>query len=87
MENLDGMSADDLWTFGNRLRKATRNYMAKIVGDKRKGYTEIARLIAGYAENKAVAMKCRARGDIVAAAIYEKICDGLYQRLPEDQRW
>lgn len=46
-----------------------------------------AREIAAYADNKAVAMECRLRGDIPAALVYEKICDDIYARLPEFARW
>ena len=60
---------------------------AALIGDKRKGYTAIARQLAHYASNKATAMGCRLRGDIGAALIYENICDGIYNRLPKDLRW
>jgi hypothetical protein len=32
-------------------------------------------------------MYCRERGDITGAKVYELICDGIYERLPEHARW
>lgn len=84
--NLDAMTPDDLWEFSTKYSRAGRSACEALVG-KRTGYTVIAHRLANYACNKAVAMRCRLRGDISAAMMYETICDGIYVKLPEDCRW
>ena len=44
-------------------------------------------LLALYAGNKGTAMLCRERGDVPTALYYERICDGIYQKLPNFARW
>jgi hypothetical protein len=85
--NLDAMSADDLMAFWARYNRSSRTDAAELIGDRRKGFTNIAAALANYACNKAVAMQCRERGDIQAAEIYEYNTDLSYNRLPEDLRW
>lgn len=86
--NFDAMALEDLVTFAQSLESGTtRTHASRVVGDRRPGYTTIARNIGHYARNKSVAMQCRARGDIQAAQIYETICDRIYAALPADVRW
>lgn len=85
--NLDAMTADELMSFWGRYRFGERAACAELIGDKRKGYTLLAGNLGAYAINKATAMACRVRGDIPAALIYEKICDHIYDDLPDDCRW
>lgn len=85
--NFDGMAVSDLRAFVAEYTNITRAQAAALVGDKREGFTKIARFVRAYAENKAVAMECRLRGDIDGATVYERICDMIYMKLPEDLRW
>ncbi len=39
--------------------------------------------LANYASNKSAAQSCRMRGDILAAQVYEMICDRIYTDLPD----
>lgn len=85
--NLDGMSERDLMAFWSRYHRPSRKDAADMVGDRRKGYTDICATLANYACNKAVAMACRRRGDVVAAGVYEHSAQLCYDRLPADLRW
>lgn len=85
--NLDAMPADDLMMFWMRYRHPTRSDAEALIGDRRRGFTTIAGSLSGYASNKATAMRCRERGDIRAAQVYETICESIYAGLPEDCRW
>lgn len=85
--NLDCMSQDELWAFWKRYHRPSRKDAAELIGDRRPGYTTLAALLASYACNKAVAMKCRLDGDITGASIYESHCDLSYERIPQDLRW
>jgi len=81
------MSSAELMAFWKRYHRATRKDAAELVGDTRKGYTNIAATLANYACNKAVAIDCRLKGDIQAALIYEHNADLCYDRLPADLQW
>lgn len=85
--NLDAMSADDLWAFWQRYARPSRKDAAALIGDRRRGYTTLCGALAGYASNKATAMRCRESGDITAAQCYEAIADRIYSELPDDLRW
>jgi hypothetical protein len=85
--NFDSMSLEDLLTFAQFESNTTRTAASNLVGDRRPGYLAIARNIGHYARNKAGAMQCRERGDILAATNYETICERIYQELPKDVRW
>jgi hypothetical protein len=84
--NLDCMDTTDLWSFSRQWRNAPRAMVQSLIG-KHPGYTQTIRDLCNYAENKATAQMCRARGDIGTAQIYETICDGIYKRLPQSVRW
>jgi hypothetical protein len=47
----------------------------------------VYRQAASYAEQKAQAMRARAAGDLTGAAVRERLCEALYQLLPEEVRW
>jgi hypothetical protein len=81
------MSKDDLMSFWARYHRPSRKDAELLIGDRRKGFTTIASSLANYACNKAVAMSCRLKGDMQAAAIYETHCDMIYDRLPFDIKW
>ena len=85
--NFDGMEPDALMAFWKRYTRPTRKDAEKLIGDKRKGYTSIASVLASYACNKAVAIRCRERGDLPAAEVYETICEITYDDLPTDLKW
>lgn len=55
--------------------------------DRPNGYVAARENIAHYAANKATAMRCRARGEITTAMIYERICQHIYDKLPDYARW
>ena len=84
--NLDGMTHDDLMAFWKRYHRASRKDAVALVGP-RKGFTVLAAKLANYACNKAVAMTCREKGDILAASNYEAYADRIYDELPEDCKW
>lgn len=85
--NLDAMSRADLTAFWVRYQSVgKRADCAGLVG-RRPRYTVLAADLGAYAINKATAMRCRERGDITAACVYETICDNIYETLPEDLRW
>ena len=45
------------------------------------------RLLAEYAEKKALAFELRANGNILAAQRYERRCGKIYNDLPHQWRW
>jgi hypothetical protein len=86
--NLDAMTPDDLMEFWLRYQQhTTRKDAATLIGDRRKGFTTLAKDLGAYAANKATAMRCRLKGDIQAASVYETICDHIYNELPDDLKW
>jgi hypothetical protein len=88
--NFDSMLRDEIkewldvigWT-----GRMSRKNAAALLGDTRAGYTRIAGDVRNYAINKYVAMGLRANGQIVRALEYERICDLIYNRLPDDLHW
>ncbi len=85
--NLDCMPADELMDFWKKFQRPSRKDAEELVGDRRRGYTTIAGKLAGYASNKATAVRCRQKGKIASAESYEAICDCIYKEIPEDLRW
>ncbi len=85
--NFDAMNPGELTHFWLQHYLGNRARAEKLIGDKRKGYVRICQSLANYAINKETAMRCRKNGDIPAAIVYEKICDGIYDRLPDDLKW
>jgi len=86
--NLDCMTTDPdvLWAFAESLR-APRKSAARLFPDKPRGYVRATAQLKAYAYNKATAMRCREKGDVQAASIYETICDRIYSELPEYASW
>ncbi len=85
--NLDAMTHDALMAFWKRYHRASRRDAEDLVGDRRKGFTNIAADLANYACNKAVAMTCRLEGKVDTALGYERQADIIHSRLPFDLRW
>ena len=92
--NLDTLTADQLMNFWSRFSRpgVTRAAICALFdldvnGAKPKGYTRAAKDCANYAANKATAMRCRLRGDIDKALMYERIADRIYDDLPEYAQW
>lgn len=85
--NFDAMTEDELMKFWSKYHRPRRKDAEELIGDRRKGFTNIAADLANYACNKSVAMKLRLEGKIETALNYEQQCDRIYERLPEDLRW
>lgn len=85
--NFDGMTREQLMEFWARYHVPSRRDAAALIGDKRKGYVRFTEMLAAYACNKAVAMGCRADGNVASAEVYEKHCDNIFDQLPADLRW
>lgn len=85
--NLDCMPREELWAFWKRYARPSRKDAEALIGDRRKGYTTLCGALAGYASNKATAMRCREEGDINGAQVYETIADRIYAKLPPDLQW
>lgn len=86
--NPDAMNVEELETFAHSargLRPVTkaRNFFC---GTPR-GYVSAFKNIRHYCSNKAVAMRCRARGEITTAQQYESICERIYNELPDYAKW
>lgn len=85
--NLDAQPSDELRAFANHARAQPIRTGRDLFPAKPKGYAKAAGLLAGYADNKATAMECRIRGDILGATNYEAYCEDIYKRLPAFARW
>jgi hypothetical protein len=85
--NFDTMGADELMAFWAKYNRPSRKAAAELLGHNRRGYMKTAETLANYACNKATAIRCREKGDIQAAQIYESCCDLAYDRLPAEARW
>lgn len=44
-------------------------------------------VLSTYANRKADAMECRAKGHIAQAIDHERVCERLYSKLPQWARW
>lgn len=86
--NPDAMTIEELWQVWQQtnsvrpIRFAREMFPAKPVG-----YVRATRDLGCYVSNKATAMRCREVGQIETALQYERICDSIYDRLPEYARW
>ena len=85
--NFDAMDKDELLDFWFKYSRATRAEAEELIGDRRRGFTILAKDLAYYASNKGTAVACRLKGDIRAALVYESICDSIYDALPGDLKW
>ena len=86
--NLDALPADDVQAFAVAIGNGIRPVAAArlLFPDRPTGYVSATGDLRNYAWNKATAMRCRLRGDIQAATIYETICDRIYDALPDFAR-
>lgn len=91
MINLDGLCINPAtyWAFWNEHKRATMESRIALFGEhaKDKGAAKATKAYANYAANKATAMECRLRGDIQGALMYERICDNIYNALPDFAKW
>lgn len=83
--NLDTMARKDLGAFWARHQRGRNRKELFPAGGK--GTVTATSALANYAINKATAMDCRLKGDIVAAQCYELACDLCYKRLPAWAQW
>jgi hypothetical protein len=86
LPNFDAMTEAELMAFWSKWHTATRAQAVTLVG-VRKSAPKLTHILANYACNKACAMGCRLKGDIIQALNYETICDRIYQSLPTDLKW
>ena len=77
--NLDGMFADELMEYANRLD----DNRPSIAHDDHAHYCAVAQ----YARLKAGAMRDRANGNVQSALTQESWCDRIYAQLPEWAKW
>jgi hypothetical protein len=85
--NLDCQSPEFLMAFWHQHHRASKASRLLITGHTGKGSKIACKALANYASNKATAMQCRLRGDILGAQMYENICDRIYEGLPQSVRW
>lgn len=86
--NLDGfVDADEAWGVYETIRRRPLRCARELFPGRERGYVAATRSLGHYAANKGTAMRCRLRGDIQAALVYEHICEDIYSRLPEFARW
>lgn len=85
--NLDAMPREALIEFamvvgGGSATTTWRRAARRLFPDRPKGYVNAASALRNYAWNRATAIRCRERGDIPAALVYETICNHIYDALP-----
>lgn len=87
--NIDCWSIDhdDITKLAQCLEQNSRRAGRIMFPDRPKGYVAATRNLGHYAWNKATAMQCRSRGDVIGATNYEAICERIYGRLPEFAKW
>ena len=88
--NLDAHSIDELWEFWQATNSVRPIKHARRIFSERprpEGYVRVTKDLGCYASNRATAMRLRMEGNIATAMQYERICDGIYDRLPEWARW
>ena len=84
MLNLDCESREylrELWD-----KKGKQN-AADCFPDKPRGYIKAFNDYRAYAINKVCAIDCRLKGDIASAINYERMCDNIYNSLPDFAQW
>jgi len=81
------MTLDELEQWIKFIGYGVRPQAAKQWFNGRKGQFKITKLIRGYLSNKAYAVSLRLKGNIEGALLYEKICEDIYARFPEDLKW
>lgn len=83
--NLDAEESDALMDFWARHQRG--RHVKVLFPEGGRGTVSATAELANYASNKATAISCRKRGDILAAKMYEDIADRIYARLPDFARW
>jgi flagellar biosynthesis GTPase FlhF len=82
--NLDATSQADLLIFWHRHQGGRAAYLIGLSGS---GMRTTTAKLANYAANKATAMSLRLAGKISAAMTYERICEDIYETLPNEVKW
>lgn len=85
--NFDAMSAAELWEFWSSCNRHPNRRAAALFPERPVGYVRALKDLRNYAANTAAARSCRERGDIDSALLYERIADGIYNKLPAFARW
>jgi hypothetical protein len=85
--NLDAETEENLAEFHKTHSHNSRNAAKKLFPSTPAGYVKTAKALASYAINKLVAMQQRKQGNIETALQYEKICEGVYSKLPHFAKW
>lgn len=85
--NLDGMDIEDLNSFSENVVLDPDAVASVLFPSKPANYIAATKLLCGYANSKAMAMRVRAEGQIDLALKYEAVCERLYKLLPEFARW
>jgi hypothetical protein len=87
--NLDCYTTDpeELWSLWQAIHFHPRKHAAVLFPNHKPLPVKVTQQLGAYASNKATAMRCRLKGDMLGADIYEIICDQIYMRLPKSVRW
>jgi hypothetical protein len=88
--NPDCMEREELlafWQLTNRMRPIAEARRFFGGPPYKHHYVRVFKDLGSYASNKATAMGLRADGQIERAQEYERICERIYQNLPEWARW
>lgn len=82
--NLDCMPIEELQSFAVACGtcRCSLDAARRLFPDRPRGYRRAATQLSSYAWNKLTAMRCRGRGEINTALVYERICDRIYSQLP-----
>ena len=85
--NLEAQDLSTLQKFRFRVAQTPVITARVLFPDRPKGYVAATRWLGGYATRKAMAMNYRARGNIAGAIRHERICDQIYDKLPDYAKW
>jgi hypothetical protein len=85
--NLDAMDISDLSSFWQKTTGPNRHVLATRCFPDQKNCRLAFKRLGQYASAKIDAMKARLNGDIEEAMMRERICDSIYNQLPEWARW
>ena len=85
--NLDAENEKDLMSFWHMVHLHPVCVARRIFPQAPKGYTSVTKDLGAYAYNKATAIRCRVRGAIERALMYEGICERIWNDLPAFARW
>jgi hypothetical protein len=85
--NLDAMNYTQLINLWNTCDKSPLKVARYLFPGRPKGYVKVVKGLGAYAINKAVAIQAREDGRINTALKYERICENIFNKLPEWARW